>query len=127
MRIAHVGHLFPILEGGALIVAPEFGTRVKHGKIDERFGESPRLPVRGAPCQVLRDMEPEPHRQLLLLDGGEIEVRRWRDAFLRQLNEIVDRLHGPRAEDFAGHELGRHDRRRELLKKGLSIRPKPEQ
>ena len=120
--IAHVGHLFPILEGGTLIVTPEFGTRVEGGKIDQRFGVSPRLPVRGAACQVLRDMEPERHRELLL-DGGDIEVRRGRDPFLRQRDAIVDRLHGARAEDLAGHELGRHDRGRELLNRGCPSGP----
>ena len=41
----------------------------------ERLGEALRLPVRGAARQVLRDVEAERHRQLLLLDGGEVEVR----------------------------------------------------
>src|SRR2546430_3574653 len=127
MRIAHVSHFFPILEGGTLIVAPEFGPCVERGEIDERFGKTPCLPVRGTACQVLRDMEPERHREFLLLDGGDIEIRRWRDAFLRQLDAIVDRLYGARAEDLAGHELGRHDRGRELLEQGLSVWPEPEQ
>src|SRR2546428_310585 len=127
MRIAHVSHFFPILEGGTLIVAPEFGTRVERGEIDERFGKAPCLPVRGTACQVLWGMEPERHREFLLLDGGDIEVRRWRDAFLRQFDAIVDRLHSARAEDLAGHELGWHDCCRELLEEGLSVWSEPEQ
>ncbi len=44
----------------------------------------------------------------------------------RQLDAIVDRLHGARAEALAGHELGRHDRGRELLEEGLSVWSEPE-
>ena len=83
-RIARVGDLLPVLERGALIVAPEFGARVERGPIGERLGEAARLPVGGAAHQVLRDVEAERHRQFLLLDGGEVEIRRRRDAALGQ-------------------------------------------
>ena len=77
--------------------------------------------------QVLRKVEPERHRELLLLDGRDVEVRGGCDPPFRQLDAVVDRLHGARAEDLPGHELGRHDRRRELLEQGLPVPPEPEQ
>ncbi len=85
------------------------------------------LPVRGAPRQVLRDVEAERRRELLLLDGGEIEIGRRRDAALRQRDAIVDRLHRAGAEHLAGHELGRHDRGGELLEHRLPVASEPEQ
>src|SRR5881396_2953804 len=39
-RIARVGHLFPVLERRAAIIAPELGSRVERRKVDERFSES---------------------------------------------------------------------------------------
>ena len=119
--------LLPVLEGGALIVAPEFRARVERRPIGERLGEAARLPVRRAPHQVLRDVEAERVRQLLLLDGGEVEVRRRRDAPLRHRDAIVDRLHRAGAEDLARQELGRHDRGGELLEDRLPVAPEPEQ
>src|SRR5207249_6136262 len=82
-RIARVGHLFPVLERRAAIIAPELGSRVERRKVDERFSESPRLPVRRAAAQVLRDVEPEGHRELLFLDGRDIEVGGRRDPAFR--------------------------------------------
>ena len=72
-------------------------------------------------------MKAERVRELLLLDGGEIEVRWGRGAPLRQRDAVIDRLHGPRAEHFARRKLGRHDRGRKLLEDGQTIPAEPEQ
>ena len=125
--IAGIAHLFPVLEGRTLIVAPELGPRVERGEIGERLRESPRLPVLGAAAQVLGDVESERHRHFLLLDRGEVEVRGRRDAPLGQRDAVVDRREGPAPEDLAGRELGRHDRGRELLEHGLAVAAEPEQ
>ena len=44
--------------------------------------EAQRLPVRRAARQVLRDVEAERHRQLLVLDGGDVEICGRRDRAL---------------------------------------------
>ncbi len=67
------------------------------------------------------DVKAERHRQLLLLDRGDVEVCGRCDPTLGQLDQIVDRRHPARAEDFSGHELGRPDRRRELLEQRLAF------
>ena len=51
-RIARVAHLFPVLEGGALIIAPELGSCVERRPVGERFDEALRFPVRGATHEV---------------------------------------------------------------------------
>jgi ATP-dependent helicase YprA (DUF1998 family) len=65
--------------------------------------------------------------ELLLLDGGDVEVRRRLDPSLGQLDAIVDRLHPPAAEHPARQELGRLDRSGELLEHGLTVRAQAEQ
>ena len=84
-----------------------------------------RLPVGGAARQILVDMEAERHLRRLMLDRGEVEVRRRRDAAFRQLQHVVDRLHRAGAEDFAGRELGRHDRGGEFLEHRLPVGVQP--
>ena len=71
-------------------------------------------------------MESKRVRQFLLLDGAEIEIRRRRDPSLRQLNQIVDRVHFSRAKYSSGHELCRQDRGSEVLEYGLSVCPQAE-
>ena len=97
------------------------------GPIGQRLGEALGLPVGGAPRQVLRDVEAERHRHLLILDGGEVEISRRRDPALRHLDAIVDRLHLARAENFARRELGRHDRGGEIRKHRRAVRLHAEQ
>ena len=89
--------------------------------------EALRLPVRGAARQVLRDVEAERHRHFLVLDGGEVEIARRRDAPFGQLDAIVDRLHRAGAEDLAGREFGRHDRGGEIREHRRAVAPQPEQ
>jgi len=63
----------------------------------------------------LRDVEAERIGQLLLLDGGDVEIDRRVDRSLGERHQIIDRLHRARTEDFSRHEFGRLDRGRELL------------
>ena len=103
--IARVGDFLPVLEGGALIVAPEFRSRVKRRKVDERFGITSLLPVARATAEILRYVETERHRQLLLLDGGKVEVCRRRNLSLGHFDHVVDRFHGAGPKGFSWHEF----------------------
>ena len=69
----------------------------------------------------------ERRREHLLLHGRDVEIRRRLDQPVRERDAIVDRLHRAAAEDFAGRELGRHDRRREFLEERLPVCIEPEQ
>ncbi len=125
-RVARVAHFLPIFECGAAVIAPEFGARVERGEIDEGLGKAALLPIGGAAREVLRDVKAEHHRQLLLLDRGDVEVDGRRDLALGQRHQIIDRRHRAGAEDFAGRELGRPDRRGELLEQRRAVGPQPE-
>ena len=55
--VARVRELFPVPEGGALVVAPESRARVELREIDQRLAETARAPVGRAAREVLRDVE----------------------------------------------------------------------
>jgi len=55
--IPRVGDLFPVLEGGALVVSPELRARVELREVDQRLAEASLLPVLRAPREVLRNLE----------------------------------------------------------------------
>ena len=67
------------------------------------------------------------HRQLLLLDRGDVEIGGRRDAAFGQFHQVVDRRHRAAAEDLAGEELGRPDRGGEFLEQRRAVRPEAEQ
>src|SRR5262249_14598124 len=114
-------------EGSALVVAPELRTGVELGEVDQRLLEAMRLPVLGAARQVLRNVEAKGRRQLLLLDGGDVEVRGRLDSSLGQLDTVVDRLHPAAAEHLATQELSRLDRGRELPEQRLAVQAQAEE
>ena len=58
-RLAHVFHLFPILERGPLIVAPEFRAGIERTEIDQSLDESALFPIGGSPHRVLIEMKCE--------------------------------------------------------------------
>ena len=64
--IARVGDLFPVLEGGALVVAPELRPRVEPREVGQRLAEAALLPVLGPSCEVLRHLKAKGRRELLL-------------------------------------------------------------
>src|SRR5260370_21976307 len=72
-------------------------------------------------------MKAKHHRQLLFLDRGDVEVYWRRYVAFGQLDAIIDRRHRAGAEDLAGGELGRADRRCEFPEQWLAIRSKAEQ
>ena len=72
-------------------------------------------------------MEAERHRQLLLLDSGDVEIRGGRDPAFGQFDAVIDRRHRAAAEDLAGSEFGRVDRRCEFFEERLAIGAQPEQ
>ena len=125
-RIARVGHLLPILERGTAVVAPEFGAAIERRKIGERLGEAAVPPIGSAPRQVLADVEPERHRQLLFLDHGDVEIGGRRDTPFGQFNAIIDWRHCAATEDPAGSELGRPHGCSEFLKERLAVGAQPE-
>ena len=125
--VARVRHLLPILEGGAPVIAPEFGARVQRGEIGQCLGEAARLPIGGAAAEILRDVEAEGRRQLLLLDRPDVEIDGRRDMAVGQRHAVIDRRHRAIAEHLAGQELGRPDRRGEFLEQGCAVLPEAEQ
>ena len=126
-RVARIADLFPVLEGRALVVAPELGTAVEFGEIRQGLFEAFRLPVGGAARQILRNVETERVCQFLVLDRCEVEVRRRLDVAVRQRHAIVDRLHCAGAERLAGQEFGGDDGRGEFLEHRLAVGAEPEQ
>ena len=125
--VARVGDLLPVLEGGALVVAPELRPSVELREVDQRLPEAAGLPIRRPAREVLRHLETKGRGQLLLLDGGDVEVGGRLDPSLGQLDEVVDRLQRPATEHPAGQELRRRDRRGEFLEQRRSVRPEPKQ
>ena len=81
--VARIADLLPVLEGGAAVIAPEFGARVQCREIGQGFGEAARLPVGGAAAEIIRDVIAETRRELLLLDRRDVEIGRGRDMSLR--------------------------------------------
>ena len=71
-RVARIADLFPIPEGGAAVVAPEFGAGIQRREVGERLGRPALAPIGGAAREILIDVKPERHRQLLLLDRGDV-------------------------------------------------------
>src|SRR6202044_3638695 len=112
---------------GALVVAPEFGTRVQLFPVVERLGIALALPVLGPTLQILRNVEAERVSQLLLLDRSKIEVRRRFHPSFGQRDAIVDRMRGALPEDLTGQELCRTDGRGKFFEQRLAVRAEPEQ
>ena len=124
-RCQQIVDLLPVLPHRALFVAPELGSRVERCPVDERLREPARLPVRGAPLEVLRDVKTELPLGGQCLDGPDVEPAWRRDAPLRHAQHVVDRRERSRSEPLARRELGRLDRGGKFGEDRLSLVVQP--